>query len=224
MSAGLFIVIEGVDGAGTTTQVAQLTAALRQRGRSARETREPSIGPIGALLRQCLTGRFVTPGPSGPTAPNWQTMALLFAADRLDHVAVEIDPLLEQGVCVISDRYYHSSVAYQALTGTGDRAQAIAWIRELNGHARKPDLTIVLDVSAAQTAERRRQRGGVELYDADELQARLVDFYARLDQHFPGEAIVHVPGAAGIDAVAAAVLAECDARWDLGRPGGSAAP
>src|SRR4051794_22424187 len=155
MPAGLFIVIEGVDGAGTTTQVAQLTAALRRRGRSARETREPSIGPVGALLRQCLTGRFVTPSPSGPVAPNWQTMALLFAADRLDHIAAEIDPLLEQGVCVISDRYYHSSVAYQALTGAGDRGQAIAWIRELNAHARKPDLTIVLDVSAAQAAERR---------------------------------------------------------------------
>jgi dTMP kinase len=151
-------------------------------------------------------------------------MALLFAADRLDHIAVEIDPLLEQGVCVISDRYYHSSVAYQALTSAGDRARAIGWIRELNAHARKPDLTIVLDVSAAQAAERRRQRGGVELFDADELQARLVDFYAQLEQHFPGESVVHVPGAASVEQVAAAVLAECDARWDLGRNGGSAAP
>jgi dTMP kinase len=212
MSPGLFIVLEGVDGAGTTTQVAQLAAALRERRCSVRETREPSGGPIGALLRQCLTGRLVTPGPSGPRAPGWQTMALLFAADRLDHVEAEIDPLLQQGVCVISDRYYHSSVAYQALTSNEDLASSIPWIRSLNARARRPDLTLVLDVSAEQAAERRRLRGGVELYDADLLQAQLVTFYAQLERHFEGEAIVHVSGEGTIEQVASAVLAALDAR------------
>lgn len=211
MTSGLFIVIEGVDGAGTTTQVVQLAAALRSRGRSVRETREPSIGPIGALLRQCLTGRLVTPSVHGPRAPSWQTMALLFAADRLDHIEAEIDPWLADGLCVISDRYYHSSVAYQALSAGSperDMNADIAWIRTLNGHARKPDLTIVLDVPASEAGDRRRQRGGVELYDADELQARLVDFYAQLEQHFPAEPIVHVTGVGSIEQVASAVLSQ----------------
>ena len=211
MSQGRFIVIEGVDGAGTTTQVSKLAAALRQRQLAVRETREPSAGPVGALLRLCLTGRLVTPGPMGVRAPNWKTMALMFAADRLDHVEAEISPLLEDGVTVISDRYYHSSVAYQAL-GADQPEPAIAWIRTLNSQARKPDLTIVLDVPAAEAAERRRMRGGRELYDDDELQARLVEFYARLEQHFPGETIVHVPGVGSIEQVASAILSQVDTR------------
>lgn len=211
MSAGSFVVIEGVDGAGTTTQVAQLATALRKRGVKTRETREPSSGPVGALLRQFLTGRLVTPHPDGPRGPSWQTMALLFAADRLDHVAAEIEPWLAEGACVLSDRYYHSSVAYQALTAAGgDLLSHIAWIRSLNGQARKPDLTIVLDVPASEAGARRRARGGVELYDADELQARLVDFYAGLDRHFPGERIVHVSGVGSIEQIARDVLSALD--------------
>jgi dTMP kinase len=210
MSHGLFIVIEGVDGAGTTTQVSQLAAALRERRWAVRETREPSGGPVGALLRLFLTGRLVTPGQLGMRAPGWKTMALMFAADRLDHIEAEISPLLEEGVCVVSDRYYHSSVAYQAL-GANDMPAAIDWIRTLNLHARKPDLTIVLDVPAEQARERRRKRGGTELYDDDTLQAQLVQFYARLEQHFPGETIVHVSGEGSIEQIASAVLSHVDA-------------
>jgi len=210
MSFGLFIVIEGVDGAGTTTQVAQLTAALRKRGWAVRDTREPSVGPVGALLRQCLTGRLVVRGEHGVQAPGWRTLALLFAADRLDHVEAEIAPLLAQGVCVISDRYYHSSVAYQALSAEGDLAEHIAWIRQLNLHARKPDLTLVLDVSADEARARREQRGGREIFDEDELQAKLVEFYAKLEQHFPDEAIVHVSGAGSIESIAGALLSHVD--------------
>jgi dTMP kinase len=211
MPQGRLIVIEGVDGAGTTTQVAQLSAALRERKQAVHETREPTSGPIGALLRLCLSGRLVTPGPMGARAPSWQTMALMFAADRQDHVDAEINPLLEKGITVVSDRYYHSSVAYQSLSA-GDAEAAIAWVRSLNAHARKPELTIVLDVSAAEAAARRLRRGGRELFDDDGLQARLVDFYARLEQHFPGEVIVHVSGEGGVEQVARAILSEVDVR------------
>jgi dTMP kinase len=211
MPQGRLIVIEGVDGAGTTTQVAQLSAAMRARDQAVHDTREPSTGPIGALLRLCLTGRLVTPGPMGVRAPSWQTLALMFAADRQDHVDAEIAPLLDDGITVISDRYYHSSVAYQSLHAS-DGAAAITWVRSLNSHARRPDLTIVLDVSAAAAAARRHQRGGRELFDDDALQARLVDFYARLEQHFPGEAIVHVSGEGSVAEVASAILSHVDAR------------
>jgi dTMP kinase len=210
MPQGLFVVIEGVDGAGTTTQVGAVASALRQRRWAVCETREPSTGPIGALLRLCLTGRLVTPGELGMRAPNWKTMALMFAADRMDHIEAEISPLLEEGACVISDRYYHSSVAYQSQTAN-DVPGAITWIRSINSQARKPDLTLVLDVPAEQAKARRRQRGGVELYDDDALQATLVEFYARLERHFPDEKIVHVPGTGSIEEITSALLSHVDA-------------
>jgi dTMP kinase len=203
MREGILIVLEGVDGAGTTTQTELLCAAL---GASVpvQSTREPSSGPIGALLRQALTGRWVTPSPLGPRAPGPVTLALLFAADRQDHLEAEVLPLLGEGVNVISDRYYHSSVAYQSLTGAG----SIAWIREQNQHARRPDLTLVLDVPADVAERRRRARGGRELFDDSQFQARLGEFYAELEQHFPGERIVHIAGDRTPEAVAADVLAQ----------------
>ena len=210
MPQGLFIVIEGVDGAGTTTQVAALANVLKQRRWAVRETREPSTGPVGALLRLCLSGRLVSPGQLGMRAPNWKTMALMFAADRMDHIEAEIDPLLEEGVCVISDRYYHSSVAYQSRTAS-DTSGAIAWIRSINSQARKPDLTLVLDVPADQAKARRRLRGGVELYDDDALQERLVEFYAQLEQHFPDEKVVHIPGTGSIEQITSMLVSHVDA-------------
>lgn len=208
MSKGLFIVIEGVDGAGTTTQVEALSAALRSRV-SARSTREPTTGPVGALLRLALTGRLVTPGALGAHAPGWRTLALMFAADRLDHIEAEIAPLLDEGAVVISDRYYHSSVAYQSRSAGSD-SEAIDWIRALNRYARKPDLTIVLDVSPEVAARRRRARGGAELFDDDDLQRRLVEFYAQLERHFPGEPIVHLDGDAPREQVSAGVLSQVE--------------
>src|SRR5690606_18811113 len=120
MIEGLFIVLEGVDGAGTTTHTKLLADALRARGLPVHTTREPSDGPVGVQIRQILTGRLVVPGINGPRPPSWSTMALLFAADRMDHVEASITPNLMDGVTVISDRYYHSSVAYQSITGGGE--------------------------------------------------------------------------------------------------------
>ena len=159
-------------------------------------------------MRLVINGRLVTPNAMGVGvhAPGWKTLALMFAADRVDHVEAEIAPLLAEGVCVISDRYYHSSVAYQSRNADAG-PEAIAWIREINRHARKPELTIVLDVSAKVAGERRRQRGGVDLFDDDDLQRELVEFYAGLESHFPGERIVHVDAEAPVERVAASVLA-----------------
>jgi dTMP kinase len=200
MREGLFLVLEGVDGAGTTTQTARLCDALRPSV-PVQATREPSTGPIGALLRQAINGRWITPSSVGPLSPGWVTQALLFAADRQDHLEAEVLPMLADGVTVVSDRYYHSSVAYQSLVA-GRAPDAIPWIRELNKHARRPDLTFVIDVPAAVAAQRRRARGGRELYDDDELQLRLTDFYAQLEAHFPGEPIIHVAGDRSVELVA----------------------
>jgi dTMP kinase len=203
MGPGRFIVLEGVDGSGTTTQCRLLAERLRAERRLVHATAQPSAGPVGSLLRLMLAGRVLGVGQQPPA---WNQMALLFAADRVDHLDSEILPNLRDGLYVICDRYDHSSVAYQSVSGEG--AQAIAWIRELNRFARRPDLTIVLDVPAAVAAGRRRARSGrAEIFDADPLQARLCAFYATLERHFPDEPIVHVDGAGSLDEVSTAVLA-----------------
>ena len=154
MIEGLFVVLEGVDGAGTTTHTGLLARALRKKGLPITTTREPSDGPIGMLIRQILTGRVVVPGISGNRPSSWTTMALLFGADRMDHLEATVHPNLMDGVTVISDRYDYSSVAYQSVTGGGE-PETVQWIREINRHARRPDLTIVLDVDPATSAKRR---------------------------------------------------------------------
>src|ERR1700722_11897047 len=126
---GRFVVLEGIDGAGTTTHVARLAERLRTMGVAVRATREPSDGPVGTLVRQVLTGRLVVPGGR---APGWATMALLFAADRMDHVESEIDPFISEGGIVVSDRYDASSLAYQSVSSGMGAGQAVEWIRSLN--------------------------------------------------------------------------------------------
>lgn len=204
-----FIVLEGIDGAGTTTQTARLAAALRAQGVPVRTTREPSDGPIGVLIRQVLSGRLVLPG-GGAEALGWETLAALFAADRLDHNAAEITPLLRSNTTVISDRYDASSVAYQGVTA-GDPS-VFAWILGLNARARRPDLTIVLDVSPAVAHERRAARASAaEIYDDPSLQARLAGFYRDIERHFPHDRIAHVNGDRDVDEVHRAVLAVVEA-------------
>src|SRR5688572_8576363 len=99
---GRFIVVEGPDGVGTTTQAAAVANALEQRGRRTHVTAEPSKGAIGQLVR----ARLKHEGDK-------ETLALLFAADRLDHWHGEVRPQLDAGVDVVSDRYVLSSLVYQ---------------------------------------------------------------------------------------------------------------
>jgi dTMP kinase len=155
------IVLEGLDGAGTTTQSRRLVEHLRARGQAAHGTREPSDGPIGRLIREMLTGQHALP----ERAIAQSTFGLLFAADRLDHIQREVEPQLAAGTIVISDRWYHSSLAYQ---GTGaDRD----WIAALNARARRPDLTIFLEVRPEVAAQRRVAAGRVqELFEDLQMQ------------------------------------------------------
>jgi len=206
--SGLFVVIEGIDGAGTTTQCERYAARLRAAGRRVHVTREPSAGPVGALLRQVLTRRVVL-----PASRQAQTMALLFAADRLDHLAHEVEPRLAEGCVVLSDRYDLSSLTYQSLSDRDDAtAPRVEWIRALNQCARRPDVTVVIDVSPDVAAARRRARGGAEeLLEAVELQALLARAYRRAEAFVPGDRLIHVDGDGSADAVAEAVAAALDA-------------
>jgi dTMP kinase len=209
--AGHFVVLEGIDGAGTTTQTHMLVERLRRERKGAvamvRATREPSSGPIGSLLRQVLAGRIVGPGGR---APNWATMALLFAADRMDHLEAEIQPVLAQGGVVVSDRYDASSLAYQSVSSANEANEASAaidWIRELNRHALRPGLTIVLDLPADLAARRRQARGQApDLYEQPDTQRALAAFYRDLARHMPADRVVIIDGSGSIDEVHELVL------------------
>lgn len=186
------IVVEGIDGAGTTTQSRRLVEALNARGRAARHTFEPSSGPVGALIRSVLERRLLDPNGE-PRRLRSEALALLFAADRLDHLDSEILPALAAGTIVVSDRYDLSSLVYQSVTAEGD--ESLPWLRALNRRARRPELTIVLDVPFAEAKSRRKQRGGAEeIFDADELQLKLAAAYARAEALVPGDTVIHLSG------------------------------
>lgn len=197
--SGRLVVIEGVDGAGTTTQTARLVAQLTIEGRVAHGTREPSTGPVGQLLRRILGGAHA---PVDGT-----TMALLFAADRADHLSREIGPALARDAVVVSDRYYHSSLAYQALETD------LEFVRLLNQRARAPDLAILVRVPAEVAALRRHKAGReVERYDDLALQRRIAANYDRVFEQLAarGERVVAVDGTQPPDEVAAAIRREIE--------------
>jgi len=211
MAQAKLFVLEGIDGAGTTTQAKLLAAWLQERGIPAHLTREPSDGPVGRLIREILCGKHAGVGGD--------TMALLFAADRMDHLSREILPALEKGVHVITDRYYHSSLAYQDVEA--DRG----WVQELNRRARRPDVTFLLDVSAEEAARRRAEAGRMkERYDDLDLQRRIAENYRRLPKLLPGEDFRILDGARPIPAIqqelrkATAVLLGIEAREETISP------
>lgn len=191
MNRGLFVVFEGIDGSGTTTQVRAVVDRLNALGYGASGTCEPSKGPIGTFIRQILT-RSVRDESGRPASFDFRTMALLFAADRLDHVEREVLPDLAEGKIVISDRYLLSSLAYQS--ATADNAEwAVSFVRAVNQAARVPDLQIVFDVDAEVARGRRTARGGAaELYEKDELQFRLASLYKNPATLGPEGTLVHV--------------------------------
>jgi dTMP kinase len=193
-AAGRFIVLEGIDGSGTTTQAARLVASLRSAGHEVVATREPSDGPLGVVLRQALTRRLV--GLSD------RALALLFAADRLDHLASVVEPALAEGKVVVSDRYVLSSLAYQGMR------MPLGWVEGLNAAARPADLTLYLAVDPRTAARRRQGRGGrAELFDADEVQRAVARAYARvMRKHARAQRVVRVDGRASPDEVARQIL------------------
>jgi dTMP kinase len=186
-TTGRFIVLEGLDGAGTTTQARLLSRWLRRQGRTVVSTAEPSAGPVGTLLRQALAGRVV--GRDGARLTP-ETIALLFAADRADHLRAEIEPALAAGADVICDRYDWSSLAYQ-----GSETD-VAWVAAVNAPMRRPDLVLLLRVEAEVAGERRARRAGqVELYEVDAFQRRVAAGYDAASRHRPGDRLVVIDGA-----------------------------
>jgi len=148
----VFVAFEGGDGSGKSTQSEQLAQRLRAAGHHVVLTREPGAGTIGAQIRTIVLDH----GPSELTA---RAEALLFAADRAQHVASIVRPGLAAGSVVITDRYVDSSIAYQ---GVG-RELGVAAVRTLSDFATGglvPDLTVLLDVPSTTGRSRIAQHGG----------------------------------------------------------------
>jgi len=165
MKPGKFIVLEGVDGSGTTTQSKLLRDALSARGIHTVRTAEPTDGEIGLLIRRALRKEV------GPFS--WESLALLFAADRMSHVDLD-SRRLASGESIVQDRYVLSSLIYQSASAGDAEDFARLWIRAVNERAPKPDLTIVLDVSPSIAQKRREERRGAEeLFDDAKFQELL---------------------------------------------------
>lgn len=144
---GKFIVIEGIDGSGTTTQVDLLKKWLEEKNKETITTHEPlkKEGEIGKIIRERLIQDRQKYSP--------ESIALAFAADRLVHVEDIILPALKKDKFVITDRYYYSSLVYQPSHGAD-----FDWVKEINKYAMKPDLSIVLDVDVKEAMRRLKKR------------------------------------------------------------------
>lgn len=167
---GLFIALEGGDGAGKSTQIKRLTRNLQDTGHTVLTTREPGGSPMGEEIRDLVLNPAYAPVDA-------RTEALLFAASRSAHVETVIRPALQRGEVVVTDRYLDSSVAYQ---GAG-RGLGTAVVRDLNTWAVSglmPDLTVLLDVSAATGRARRSSR------TEDRMEQESEEFHDQVRQAF----------------------------------------
>ena len=201
---GVFIAFEGGDGAGKSTQVGLLVDAFAAAGRTVLRTRQPGGTPLGQALRDLvLHGDHVSP----------RAEALIFAADKAQHVDLVIRPALDAGRVVVTDRYTDSSTAYQG-AGRDLGAPEVHDLQMWAVDRLLPDLTVVVDVSAA---EGRRRRGEVH----DRLESEHDGFHEAIRAHVLAMAQADparyrvVDGAAGADTIHAAVVARLRAAGHL---------
>ena len=201
MSKGLFIVFEGIDGAGKSTQAKLLAEALEREGKPVYITAEPTPLPSGRALREVLGGK-VKKTPC--------EIALMFAEDRVAHNKdgeIGIEKLLAGGVCIICDRYYYSSLAYQ-----GSQCD-YEWVRSLNTRCpeiRHPDLCIFLDLTPTESMKRimSANRDGTEIYETEEILAKVRDTFMKvLDDIKQEDRIAVIDASRDIDTIAADILA-----------------
>jgi dTMP kinase len=186
---GVFIVLEGGDGSGKSTQATRLVARLQEAGREVVVTREPGGTDVGARIRTLVLG-------GGTIDP--ATEALLIAADRAEHVASVIRPALERGAVVVSDRFVPSSLAYQGVA-RGLGVEEIARLSEWATGGLQPDLVVVLDVPAEEAVRRREGPQDRMEREPAEFRALVNKAYRDLADRF-GWAVVD--GSAPVEVVA----------------------
>ncbi len=155
--------VEGLDGSGKTTQAKLLVANLKGT-HPAVYTAEPSRGEIGKFIRSRILYRESRP----PTSIE----ALLFAADRVEHIQKEVLPMLKKSTLVVSDRYVYSSLAYQGSAGL-----SLDWIQMVNAQAMKPDLALFIDVEPVTVLKRLKRKKSV--MENLETQQKVRDIYLK---------------------------------------------
>lgn len=199
-----FIVFEGLDGAGTTTQAAKLQALFTRKGAPSFLTNEPTADPIGTFIRRLLTTQERA-GDGSPYRPSEQVMGLLFAADRLAHSAV-IEARRAGGENVVCDRYIFSSMAYQTL----DPSIRGEWVIDVNQGCAVPDVTLFLatpvDVCLARVVAR---RGDTTIYENRSHLETIARNYEKLLPQYEASfgRVVRIDGTMSVDDVHAAVVA-----------------
>lgn len=195
MQKGKFIVFEGIDGSGKSTQIKELYNHLTAQGIPCYMTKEPSDGPFGAMVHQCMTGRIESDD---------KAFACLFAADRLDHLLNSKNGLVEKinnGITVISDRYYFSSYAYHSAYD-----MPLDWVIEVNklsAQTLRPDLNIFIDVDPEESMKRVSCRGELERYEKTESLKKIREQYFKSFERLKDEENVAVlSGAQSISDIA----------------------
>ncbi|NJD99113.1 dTMP kinase [Thermococcus sp. LS1] len=182
----MFIVIEGIDGAGKSTQARLLAEWFKKKGYDVVLTKEPTDTAFGKLIRRLV----LTGGKEGiidGARISHEAEALLFAADRAEHVHKLIKPSLKTGKIVISDRYFYSSLAYQWARGLD-----LEWLIDLNRFAVRPDLVILLDLPVKESMKRINGRSIKTEFDKiAELQKKVRENYLKLAERFPEMRIVN---------------------------------
>jgi len=184
---GKFIVFDGLDGSGQSTQAGKLVDFLNlpeikhKFGHTGVQiTKEPTSSLIGGLIRSQLTHEWKS---------SQECLQLLFSADRAHHLEKEIIPLLERGVVVICDRYFFSTIAYGSLDLDKD------WLFNLNKNFLLPDVTFFLKVSSKICIERiQKSRYGITLFEKEETLGKVWDNFEGLSKDFEDVYIVNGEG------------------------------
>jgi len=202
MGKALFIVVEGMDGSGKSTQTRLLCEHLARKGREVVQTFEPTRGPIGSLLREKYLKEVDLPLAD----------RFLFCADREEHLKRVVLPALEQGKDVVSDRYYHSSLAYGETQGLD-----LLWLIEMNKFFPRPDLMIFIDVLPETCMERIEKDSGEKRkidkrmkFERIEFLRKLRESYLNLVKVLKNERIAVVDGNRSPEEVHAAVVKEVE--------------
>ncbi len=184
---GRFIVFEGIDGSGKSTQIKNISKRLEILGNKVYSTFEPTDGPIGSLIRQMLSGKLAT---------DQRTIASLFAADRTDHLVNHDNGIrrkVDQGQIVLCDRYYFSSYAYHA------QYIDMEWVihaNSLNAEILRPDVTVFIDVDPDICFERiKSSRSNFDMYEKIDVMKKVrANYFQAFDTLKDLEKIIIIDG------------------------------
>ena len=179
---GLFIVLEGIDCSGKSTQSELLKDYFIAQGKQAVLSPEPSSGPIGNLIREIMKRRVILTKDSQKFD---EQMAYLFAADRHDHLYNDIDgvfKLTNEQICVICTRYTFSSLAYNCHS-----QEEFEFVSRLNQRFPNPDLLIALEIPVEVALTRLNQKGtSIEIYETQEKLTQVSQNYQRIFRNYQG--------------------------------------